>query len=72
MITDVNHDGRIDGSDLLAPMKKTGSQDNGDGGWKDGSDNDNNGKVDDFVGYNFVGKSNDPGAFVAAMGSMRA
>ncbi len=60
MITDVNHDGRIDGSDLLAPMSKTGGQDNGNGGWKDGADTDHNGKVDDFVGYNFVGRSDDP------------
>src|SRR3954447_5051755 len=59
-ITDINGDGRIDGSDLLAKMQKSGGQDNGLGGWADSSDSDHNGQVDDLVGYNFVGHTNDP------------
>src|SRR5204862_4969343 len=49
-ITDVNHDGRIDGGDLLAPMQKSGGRDNGSGGGKDGSDKGKNGKVKEFGG----------------------
>jgi len=59
-ITDINADGRIDGSDLLAKMQKSGGQDTGLGGWADSSDSDHNGQVDDLVGYNFVGHTNDP------------
>lgn len=59
-ITDGNGDGRIDGADLLKPMQKSGGQDSGNGGWADGADTDHNGYVDDFVGYDFVNRDDDP------------
>lgn len=48
-ITDLNGNLRIDAGDLLAP-----------GGWEDGVDGDNNGYVDDLIGWNFVNNTNDP------------
>lgn len=48
-VADVNHNGRIDGGDVL-----------GDPRWADGLDNDGNGKVDDLIGWDFVNNDNDP------------
>ncbi len=51
-IIDVNKDGRIDGSDLLASVSQ--------GGWADGIDNDHEGHVDDIIGWNFANNTNNP------------
>jgi subtilisin family serine protease len=60
-ITDINHDGRIDAADILAPMQKTGGVDNGLGGWADGiSEHGDTAHIDDLVGWNFVGNNNNP------------
>ncbi len=66
-ITDLNGDGRIDASDLLAPMvKDQDGSDTGLGGWADGVDGDPsvpgsaNGYVDDLVGWNFFDNNNRP------------
>ena len=48
---DVNSDGHISGSDLLANMVKDGNgNDTGAGGWSDGIDQGGNGFADDIVG----------------------
>jgi subtilisin family serine protease/subtilisin-like proprotein convertase family protein len=60
-ITDINHDGRIDAADILAPMiKDKNGNDTGLGGWATGTDKDHNGFVDDLVGWNFVDNNNKP------------
>src|SRR5262245_29017027 len=59
-ITEVNGDGRVDGSDILAPLIKDVIGDTGTGGWADGVDNDRNGYVDDLDGYDFVNRDRDP------------
>jgi subtilisin family serine protease/uncharacterized protein YigE (DUF2233 family) len=60
-ITDINHDGRIDAADILAPMQKTGGVDNGLGGWADGiSEHNDTAHIDDLVGWNFVANNNNP------------
>jgi subtilisin family serine protease/subtilisin-like proprotein convertase family protein len=60
-ITDVNKDGRIDGSDILANMQKSGGQDTGNGGWADGiSEDGDTAHLDDLLGWDVVDKSNDP------------
>ncbi|WP_261344031.1 S8 family peptidase [Aquisphaera giovannonii] len=61
-ITDINGDGRIDGADLLAPMKKNADgTDAGSGGWADGISQDGDtSHVDDLIGWNFVTDTNDP------------
>lgn len=51
-VLDVNHNGRIDGGDLLAPLSQ--------GGWEDGRDNDREGHVDDLIGWDFLNNDNDP------------
>jgi subtilisin family serine protease len=61
-ITDLNHDGRIDAGDLLAPMVKDRfGRDMGQGGWADGISEDGDRQhVDDLVGWNFVKNNNNP------------
>jgi subtilisin family serine protease/subtilisin-like proprotein convertase family protein len=61
-ITDVNGDGRIDASDILAPMVKDRfGHDTGRGGWADGvSEDGDTAHVDDLVGWNFVNNTNRP------------
>jgi subtilisin family serine protease len=61
-ITDVNHDGRIDAADLLAPMAKDRfGRDTGRGGWADGISEDGDRQhVDDLIGWNFVENNNNP------------
>lgn len=49
VVSDLNSNGYIDAGDLLA-----------DPTWEDGIDNDNNGYVDDFVGWDFLNNDNDP------------
>lgn len=49
VVSDWNNNGYIDAGDLLA-----------DPTWEDGIDNDNNGYVDDFVGWDFLNNDNDP------------
>ena len=51
-ITDLNGTGYIDGGDLLFSVDM--------GGWADGSDNGQNGFVDDLVGWDFGDNDNDP------------
>jgi subtilisin family serine protease len=48
-ITDLNGTGYIDGGDVLFPVSS--------GGWADGIDNNLNGRVDDLIGYDFVGNT---------------
>lgn len=48
-VTDVNTNGRIDAGDLL-----------NDSRWENGLDGDNNGFIDDLVGWDFVSNDNDP------------
>jgi subtilisin family serine protease len=56
---DVNGDGRISGSDLLAAMVKDGSgSDTGNGGWSDGVDQGGNTFIDDLVGRDFWSNDN--------------
>jgi subtilisin family serine protease/subtilisin-like proprotein convertase family protein len=62
-ITDVNHDGRIDAADILAPMVLDAKgHDTGRGGWAypgnilDGDAAHPN----DFIGWNFVNNTNNP------------
>ena len=56
---DVNSDGRISGSDLLAAMVKDGSgNDTGNGGWSDGVDQGANTFADDLVGRDFWSNDN--------------
>jgi subtilisin family serine protease/subtilisin-like proprotein convertase family protein len=53
-ITDLNHDGRIDAADILAPMvKNSRGQDTGRGGWADGLSHDGSGYANDLIGWNF-------------------
>jgi subtilisin family serine protease len=61
-ITDLNHDGRIDAADILAPMIKTAAgKDTGLGGWADGISEDGDTQhIDDLVGWNFVANNNKP------------
>jgi subtilisin family serine protease/subtilisin-like proprotein convertase family protein len=61
-ITDVNHDGRIDGADILAPMIKDASgRDTGMGGWADGiSEDGDTAHVDDLLGWNTNDENNNP------------
>jgi subtilisin family serine protease len=61
-ITDVNHDGRIDASDILAPMVlDANGNDTGLGGWAHHSTQDGDLQhPDDLVGWNFVTNSNNP------------
>ena len=49
IVSDFNNNGYIDAGDLLA-----------DPTWEDGVDTDNNGYVDDFVGWDFLNNDNDP------------
>src|SRR5262249_59137588 len=55
-ITDLNHDGRIDAADILAPMVLDAyGNDTGLGGWAHGSTQDGDtAHPDDLVGWNFV------------------
>jgi subtilisin family serine protease len=66
-ITDVNHDGVISGTDLLAPWNAT----NGTGGWADGVDQDpftitisgtpkTFSYIDDLIGWDFYDNDNNP------------
>jgi subtilisin family serine protease len=62
-ITDVNHDGRIDAADILAPMVRDRfGRDTGLGGWaypgnvQDGDTAHPN----DFIGWNFINNTNNP------------
>ena len=48
-VTDLNGNGYIDGGDLL-----------NDSRWENGLDEDDNGKVDDLVGWDFQDNDNDP------------
>src|SRR5262249_49204303 len=60
-ITDLNHNGFIDGADVLAPMVKNASgQDTGAGGWADGISNEKHQWVDDIVGWNSNANNNNP------------
>ncbi|WP_210420298.1 S8 family serine peptidase [Aquisphaera giovannonii] len=61
-ITDINGDGRIDASDILAPMQKNpDGSDSGLGGWADGVSQDGDtAHVDDLVGWNFLNNTNNP------------
>jgi subtilisin family serine protease len=61
-ITDVNHDGRIDAADILAPMVVDAfGNDTGLGGWAHGSTQDGDVQhPDDLVGWNFVNNTNNP------------
>src|SRR5262249_7536128 len=47
--SDLNGNGYIDGGDLLKDSR-----------WADGVDGDNNGKVDDLIGWDFQDNDNDP------------
>lgn len=49
LVADHNGNGRIDAGDLLSDMR-----------WENGVDEDNNGYVDDLVGWDFVNNDNDP------------
>jgi subtilisin family serine protease len=61
-ITDVNHDGRIDAGDILAPMVlDSRGNDTGLGGWAHHSTQDGDTQhPDDLVGWNFVANNNNP------------
>jgi subtilisin family serine protease len=61
-ITDVNHDGRIDAADILAPMQLDASgNDTGLGGWAHNSTQDGETQhPDDLIGWNFVNNTNNP------------
>src|SRR5204863_3975445 len=48
-VSDLNATGYIDGGDLLTDSR-----------WANGVDNDGNGKVDDFVGWDSLDNDNDP------------
>ncbi len=48
-VTDLNQNGRIDAGDLLSDSR-----------WENGVDDDANGYIDDFVGWDFVNNDNDP------------
>jgi hypothetical protein len=48
-VSDLNGNGYIDGGDLLKDSR-----------WADGIDGDNNGKVDDLIGWDFQDNDNDP------------
>jgi subtilisin family serine protease len=55
-ITDINADGRIDASDILAPSLPAGL-----GGWADGVSQDGDtAHLDDLIGWNFVANTNNP------------
>jgi len=57
---DMNSDGRITGSDLLAAMVKDGGgADTGAGGWTDAVDQGSNGFADDIVGRDVNSNDND-------------
>ena len=62
-ITDVNHDGRIDASDILAPMVHNAKgQDTGLGGWAyaGNTQDGDTAHPNDFIGWNFINNTNDP------------
>jgi subtilisin family serine protease len=61
-ITDINGDGRIDGSDILAPMTlNANGLDTGSGGWADNKSQDGDtAHPDDLIGWNFVNNTNNP------------
>jgi subtilisin family serine protease len=62
-ITDVNHDGRIDASDILAPMiLNAQGQDTGLGGWAyaGNTQDGDTAHPNDFIGWNFVNNTNNP------------
>jgi subtilisin family serine protease/subtilisin-like proprotein convertase family protein len=62
-ITDVNHDGRIDAADILAPMvRDSQGHDAGLGGWAfPGNTRDGDtAHPNDFFGWNFVANNNNP------------
>jgi subtilisin family serine protease len=61
-ITDINHDGRIDAGDILAPMVlDSRGNDTGLGGWAHHSTQDGDTQhPDDLVGWNFVANNNNP------------
>ncbi len=48
-VSDLNQNGRIDAGDLLSDSR-----------WENGVDDDGNGYIDDFVGWDFVNNDNDP------------
>jgi subtilisin family serine protease len=56
---DVNLDGKITATDLLAAMGKVGGLDAGTGGWSDGVDQGANNFVDDISGRDFWNNDND-------------
>jgi subtilisin family serine protease/subtilisin-like proprotein convertase family protein len=62
-ITDINHDGRIDAADILAPMVLDAQgHDTGQGGWAyPGNTQDGDtAHPNDFIGWNFVDDTNSP------------
>jgi hypothetical protein len=48
-VSDLNGNGRVDARDLLNDLR-----------WEDGVDTDNNGFIDDLIGWDFVNGDNDP------------
>src|SRR5581483_1256887 len=60
-VSDLNGNGYIDGGDLLHDPR-----------WTDGFDGDNNGKVDDLIGWDFQDNDNDPQASVETHGTQQA
>lgn len=54
-IRDLNGNGYVDGGDLLYPYTTDGL-----GGWKDGLDPDENGLVDDLIGWDFLATTGNP------------
>jgi subtilisin family serine protease/subtilisin-like proprotein convertase family protein len=62
-ITDVNHDGRIDAGDILAPMVRNAQgQDTGLGGWAYAGNtlDGDTAHPNDFIGWNFSANNNNP------------
>ena len=55
LVTDVNHNGYIDGGDLLNPVSVGGWEDN-----QNGRSNPNDRYVDDIIGWDFAEGDNDP------------
>src|SRR5262245_8652633 len=60
-VTDVNRNGYIDVGDLLRDAR-----------WANGLDEDNNGRVDDLIGWDFHDNDNDPQATVESHGTGQA
>jgi subtilisin family serine protease len=62
-ITDINHDGRIDAADILAPMVlDSAGHDTGQGGWAyaGNTQDGDTAHPNDFVGWDFVHNTNTP------------